>query len=151
MIASLRFEEINERYKGISQPHNNTLEWIFSNRSLAFESWLCRGTGIFWIKGKPGSGKSTLMRFLRDDSRTTEAPKMAKQDQKRIAVWFFFHERGSYMQNSFEALLRSIIFQIVSQDRESAGVLFPLYLSHGSDALTRGNWSVDRLEAAFAA
>jgi hypothetical protein len=86
MIASLRFEEINERYEGISLPHNNTLEWIFSNRRLGFESWLYRGTGIFWIKEKPGSGKSTLMRFLRDDSRTTEAPKMPKQDQKRISV-----------------------------------------------------------------
>jgi hypothetical protein len=55
------------------------------------------------------------------------------------------------MQNSFEALLRSMIYQIVSQDTESADVLLPLYLSHGSDALTRGNWSVNRLETAFAA
>jgi DNA helicase HerA-like ATPase len=27
-------------------------------------------TGIFWIFGKPGSGKSTLMKYLVEDQRT---------------------------------------------------------------------------------
>jgi len=151
MIASLRFEEINERYENISLSHRNSLEWIFSDQTLGFESWLRHGAGIFWIKGKPGSGKSTLMRFLRDDRRTTDALKVRKTDQKCIVVWFFFHERGSYMQNSYEALLRSILFQIVSQDTGSADILLPLYLSQGSDTLTRGNWSVSNMEPALAA
>ena len=150
MITSLGFQEINERYESISLPHNLTLEWIFSDQTLGFESWLRSGKGMFWIKGKPGSGKSTLMRFLRDDSRTAAALRMPEIDQKRVVVWFFFHERGSYMQNSYEALLRSILFQIVSQDTGSAKALLPLYLSQGSDAITRGNWSVDKLEAGLA-
>jgi hypothetical protein len=151
MIASLCFNEINERYENISLSHHSSLEWIFLDQKLGFESWLRRGTGIFWIKGKPGSGKSTLMRFLRDDRRTTDALIVPKTDQKWTVVWFFFHERGSYMQNSYEALLRSILFQIVSQDTGSAEVLLPFYLSQGSNIPTRGNWSVTNMDAALAA
>jgi hypothetical protein len=38
----------------------------------SFLSWLSSGNGIFHVSGKPGSGKSTLMKFLCDHPRTQE-------------------------------------------------------------------------------
>ena len=37
-----------------------------------FLPWLSSGNGIFHVSGKPGSGKSTLMKFLYDHPRTKE-------------------------------------------------------------------------------
>ncbi|CEL04889.1 hypothetical protein ASPCAL06013 [Aspergillus calidoustus] len=49
--------------------HDGTFEWIFDEgpeTGSTFLSWLRSPAdgGIFWIQGKPGSGKSTLMKFL---------------------------------------------------------------------------------------
>ncbi|RSL56714.1 hypothetical protein CEP53_006704 [Fusarium sp. AF-6] len=35
-----------------------------------FVDWLRSGEGLFWIQGKPGSGKSTLVRYIIDDETT---------------------------------------------------------------------------------
>lgn len=58
--------------------HRKTFEWIVESDSSSapdsgFLDWLKRGTGLFHIAGKPGSGKSTLMKFLANDSRVVEA------------------------------------------------------------------------------
>lgn len=37
-----------------------------------FAAWLRDGDGIFYISGKLGSGKSTLMKYLSDHTRTKE-------------------------------------------------------------------------------
>ncbi|KXH61279.1 hypothetical protein CSAL01_06594 [Colletotrichum salicis] len=39
----------------------------------SFIGWLKSGSSIFWCSGKPGSGKSTLMRFIISDPRTKSA------------------------------------------------------------------------------
>jgi putative ribosome biogenesis GTPase RsgA len=49
-----------------------TVDWVWllpaGRSSLA--QWLSTEAGIFWIQGKPGSGKSTLMNYLKGHSRT---------------------------------------------------------------------------------
>jgi ABC-type molybdenum transport system ATPase subunit/photorepair protein PhrA len=37
----------------------------------SFVDWLEKGDGIYWINGKGGSGKSTLVNYVTTDSRTT--------------------------------------------------------------------------------
>ena len=32
--------------------------------SVIFVDWLKQEDGLYWVSGKPGSGKSTLMKFL---------------------------------------------------------------------------------------
>ena len=81
--AELRLEEIKEAYK-------TTFDWIFENSELDFCSWLQNGSGIYWINGKPGSGKSTLMKHVYRHPRTIEI--IAQRDQSRLQVTaaFFF-------------------------------------------------------------
>jgi hypothetical protein len=94
-----------------------------SSRSLpqdqartTFEDWLENGTGIFWLSGKAGSGKSTLMKFLQHHRRTRELLTVwADTDPLIVASHFFWHS-GSYMQKSHEGLLRSLLYQVFEAD-----------------------------------
>jgi ABC-type polysaccharide/polyol phosphate transport system ATPase subunit len=79
---SLRFPEMGERREVIEQAHRETFRWLVDDASSfkltpvktdareRYAKWLVSGTGIFHIIGKPGSGKSTLMKLLSSHSRT---------------------------------------------------------------------------------
>ncbi|KAI1381066.1 hypothetical protein F4677DRAFT_440283 [Hypoxylon crocopeplum] len=48
----------------IPEAASGTCNWIFEHDT--FRTWLQQKSGILWLQGKPGSGKSTLMRFVAD-------------------------------------------------------------------------------------
>jgi type II secretory ATPase GspE/PulE/Tfp pilus assembly ATPase PilB-like protein len=53
------------RQKNIRVALDNTCNWLFS--TMEYRDWLDRRNiaehhGLLWIKGKPGAGKSTLMK-----------------------------------------------------------------------------------------
>ncbi|KAK8076727.1 hypothetical protein PG994_003999 [Apiospora phragmitis] len=71
--------------------------------------------GVFWVYGKPGSGKSTFMKFLcgnRDTRRCLQ--RWAGQKELIVAKSFFWYA-GSALQKSQEGLLRSLLFEILRQ------------------------------------
>ncbi|KAJ0274370.1 hypothetical protein Brms1b_008773 [Colletotrichum noveboracense] len=79
-VESLKFADIRDRYERIPVAHGKTFEWIFSEPSTSppegrnppwdnFHGWLTSDEVLYWVTGKPGSGKSTLMKFLSDDAR----------------------------------------------------------------------------------
>ena len=78
LLASLHFPMIQTRHEKIEQAHANTYEWIFrkpmpeNSESVRFIEWLEQENDIFWIHGKPGSGKSTLMKFICNNDRTRD-------------------------------------------------------------------------------
>ena len=67
---------------------------------------------MYWISGKPGSGKSTLVEHLVHHPWT----KLALQKQNHmswICLHFYFDFRGGKgINNSFEGLLRSLLYQL---------------------------------------
>ena len=94
MIDSLRNESAGWRLQEIEEAYKATFDWIFEKPELEFCAWLQNGSGIYWINGKPGSGKSTLMKHIYQHPRTMEI--MAERDKSRLQVTasFFFHDRG---------------------------------------------------------
>ncbi|KAF5578265.1 hypothetical protein FPCIR_11668 [Fusarium pseudocircinatum] len=57
--------DMNSRWHDITPAVDGTCKWIFSNPE--YKKW-AEGDGhrLFWIKGSPGCGKSTLFKCLRD-------------------------------------------------------------------------------------
>jgi hypothetical protein len=47
-----------------------------------FARWLRSNEPLFWISGKAGSGKSSLMSLIKDDSRTNRALSTWAEGQK---------------------------------------------------------------------
>ncbi|KAI4597306.1 hypothetical protein KJ359_004412 [Pestalotiopsis sp. 9143b] len=67
VLRSLHFTEIKERHADVTPAYKNTFEWIFDDEStVTFHDWLRSSEveGVYWVAGDPGSGKSTLMKFL---------------------------------------------------------------------------------------
>lgn len=78
-LHSLYFTWIEERHQLIPSAHRSAFEWAFNGVSSApaahhtLRSWIRKSDAqqnIFWVSGKAGSGKSTLMRFLVDHDAT---------------------------------------------------------------------------------
>ncbi len=76
LLVSLHFPMIQARHEKVETAHANTYEWIYRQpipgepKPMRFVEWLEQRNGIFWIHGKPGSGKSTLMKFICNHART---------------------------------------------------------------------------------
>ncbi|KAL9037179.1 MAG: hypothetical protein Q9180_003868 [Flavoplaca navasiana] len=111
--TKLRILDVNNAYKA-------TFHWLFDPDVVPFSHWLKHGTEesktFFWIQGKPGSGKSTLMKFAMRDPRTLAL--LGENDDSGPAwtlVAFFFHDRGSSIQKSLLGLLREVIDSTIRQ------------------------------------
>ncbi|KAK4448922.1 hypothetical protein QBC34DRAFT_100924 [Podospora aff. communis PSN243] len=122
-LRSLRAPERDRRLEQIESVHSHTFGWVYDKRSVGFADWLRKGKGIFWISGKPGSGKSTLMKLIHSDPRTAQLMQTWGSRSRKITATFFFHHRGNVLQKSFEGLLRGIISQLVEQEPRLAEIL----------------------------
>lgn len=157
ILSSLRAPERDRRLEQINQKLGNTFNWVYDDTSVGLSEWLQKGAGIFWINGKPASGKSTLMKYLYQDPRTHELLRAGgwKSRARLATASFFFHHRGNSMQKSFEGLLRSLVSQILEQERSLFPLLYPILVdqyrtrivSSGLDNLEKDVWAlVSQLE-----
>jgi hypothetical protein len=74
---------------------------------------------LMWVRlklgtGKPGSGKSTLMKFLYDQQQTLEALKPWSSTPV-FHAGFFFWNSGTAMQMSREGLLQTLLLTLTQQ------------------------------------
>ena len=121
LLDSLWFDEIHSREENIVDAHRKTFEWIFDVSDHAtgpwdnFIKWLKIGQDTYWINGKAGSGKSTLMSFLCQDDRTLESLRCWSGNRGKNVLMpkFYFWSGGTQMQKSIEGLLRSLIWQVL--------------------------------------
>lgn len=116
-LKNLAFEEIEDREVRIHPACERTFEWIYSDPSPTgkawsnFSRWLSHGDSIYWITGKPGSGKSTLMKFLFQDQRTSNI--LCKHSEKKMIITgFFFWNSGTEIQMSQKGLFRTLLRNI---------------------------------------
>ena len=93
------------RRDDVADPAHTTCQWILEHGS--YKKWYKNQRGLLWIKGNPGAGKSTVLKY---------AFKAAKQNNEGlILASFFFHGRGSLIQKSPLGLFRSLLHQILQQ------------------------------------
>lgn len=113
VLTSLKFDSMYFREANVSAAHSKTFQWLFDNQS-DFYKWLSANpTGPFWISGKPGSGKSTLMKFISRQETCQEALQAWTKDELLITAHFYFWSAGTPMQKSLQGLLQTILYQIM--------------------------------------
>jgi hypothetical protein len=138
---------MNERVGEVTRAHDHTFDWVFTNPETGFLDWLHSNKSLFWITGKPGSGKSTLMKYLLEDSRTQEA--LSKQGRPILSTpAFFFHARGVETEKSFDGLLRSILFQLLSEVPKLVDSVADIYREYKEENLVCP-WTTLQLEKAL--
>lgn len=77
--------------------------------------WLSSSKGLYWISGKPGSGKSTLIDYLAHNNRTKLALQQYRPTEWIVLRFFFDFRGGKGVTNSFEGLLRSLLHQLIRE------------------------------------
>ncbi|KAF4205337.1 hypothetical protein CNMCM8927_006339 [Aspergillus lentulus] len=113
LIDSLKFDQIDARQMTIKKAHAKTCRWLLNKPE--YRDWLDNKKlgehhGLLWMKGKPGTGKSTIMKFALADARKTM--------KDTIVMSFFFNARGEDLEKSTVGLYRALLSEILERDPE---------------------------------
>jgi hypothetical protein len=132
ILNSLKFPSMTYRYEGVSESHHRTFEWIYQENAEAtqhwsdFVQWLRHGHGPYWVNGKAGSGKSTLMKYIFENPKTTEQL-LLWAGQETLTIPSFFWNGGTPDQRSQSGLLRTILYDVLSTHRQLIPIVLPRY------------------------
>lgn len=129
-LESLGAQAYNPRFTAIETAHRESYHWIWDEgpSGPGFVDWLKIGTGIYWISGKPGAGKSTLMKYVYKDDRL-KCILSSMNNRQSILVGYFFHELGQPLEGTFVGLLSAMLQQLLSQCRDLARFILPIFQS----------------------
>lgn len=136
LLEALAFEHMGTRLANINIAQDQTCRWLFDTDEYrqwrqGFRSSRYR---FLWIKGKPGSGKSTLM--------ATALQQASGDFRYSIVASFFFNARGDRAGRTTQGMYRTLLHQILSQLPElPSGVP-----SQVSASLSQRGWSVTVLQ-----
>ncbi|KAF8242085.1 hypothetical protein K440DRAFT_566563, partial [Wilcoxina mikolae CBS 423.85] len=107
-LNALRFD--NTRSKMITEEHKGSLEWLWEHRQ--YQTWSsAEGSELLLIEGKPGSGKSTLMKYFERNLLVREP--LARE---AIVASFFYSYREGELQTNHSNMLRSILYSVLDQE-----------------------------------
>lgn len=94
-----------------------------------FTNWLRNESGIFHISGKPGAGKSTLMKFLYNNELTRQYLNDWSNEKEVILARSFFWRLGNDTQTLI-SLIRSLLHHVLSTAKELIPIAFPSQWEH---------------------
>ncbi|KAI1872897.1 hypothetical protein JX265_004727 [Neoarthrinium moseri] len=122
-LRSLYFRYYSDRHDSVKQAHSSTFNWILDDTldaehpASSLVQWFESGSGCYWINGKAGSGKSTLMKHVLNDPRTKALLRRwtGSSENEAACASFFFWNLGTTLQKSQEGLLRSLLYDILCQ------------------------------------
>lgn len=158
---SLAFPEMFLRQKKLRSAHPGTYQWIFSDEVSEFKAhkrcqfldWLKHSVGsdslVFWMTGKAGSGKSTLMNYIEEQARTRQALTEWSSGQPVLLLSHYFWKPGSDLQNSMTGFLQSILWQALQADIGLACVILGHDLGSPDEVSASLTWTESRLFLAF--
>ncbi|KAL4889741.1 hypothetical protein BDV59DRAFT_195423 [Aspergillus ambiguus] len=111
LLGSLKFDQIDVRKLTIKTAHSKTCKWLL--RTPEYILWLddtkiCDHNGVLWIKGKPGAGKSTLMKFAFNSWKSRKG---------KIILSFFFNARGNDLEKSTIGIVPELVALFDSLER----------------------------------
>ncbi|KAM0718815.1 hypothetical protein Q7P37_005887 [Cladosporium fusiforme] len=115
ILRSLLFDDIKAREEQIHEAYNQTFNWIFEDDKSPFRTWLASSSEIFWVSGKAGSGKSTLMKFLVNHGQTKNILRSWAGSQRLVCASYFFWNSGTITQRSHLGLMQSLLYQVLRQ------------------------------------
>ena len=140
LLESLSFPQKNYRFTTIEPAYRETCQWLFETPE--YTRWRNRDlrgvhNRILWLKGKPGTGKSTITKCALEHANTMYP------DERNI--YFFFNARGDKLEKCTEGMFRSLLHQI-AQDVPS---LLQSVDTEAVEGYDRTGWPIDLLRSLF--
>ncbi|KAH8892902.1 hypothetical protein GQ53DRAFT_718515, partial [Thozetella sp. PMI_491] len=141
LTKSLTFAQIDSRYYMVERAHTKTCRWLLDNPE--YLNWanaeLSSENNFLWIKGKPGAGKSTIMKFAVSEAKNRR--------NGTTILHFFFNARGSELERSTLGLYRSILLQLLQASSDGQPILNTDITD--SELSSAHEWTLQRLKELF--
>lgn len=143
LLNMLRFDQIDARQMSLKAAQGKTCRWML--KAHRYKEWLDSGSlqkhnGFLWIKGKPGAGKSIMMKFLFQEAR--------RSMKNTIVISFFFNARGDTLEKSTNGLYRSLLFNLMSKMPDLISCLDHCGM-HSLAAIKETGWQPEMLKEIF--
>ncbi|GAB7358624.1 hypothetical protein MBLNU230_g3854t1 [Neophaeotheca triangularis] len=154
ILSSLKNPELQRRWEDIPDAdEDQTRDWL-----LAFESqepqianllsFLQAGSGLFWILGKPASGKSVFTKFLADPARLDDLLEEQPPSEQCTIASHWFWTPGTKTQNSLQGMLQSLLHQVLKADPDLVKRVCP---TRWTRRIESSSWSVNELRSSLQA
>lgn len=140
LLDSLSFPQKNYRFTTIEPTYRQTCQWLFETPEYArWRDWDLRQAhhGILWLKGKPGTGKSTITKHALEHANATYL------DERNI--YLFFNARGDKLEKCTEGMFRSLVHQVAPDVPSLLQSVHP----EAVQGYTSIGWLVDLLRSLF--
>ncbi|KAH7031147.1 uncharacterized protein B0I36DRAFT_323287 [Microdochium trichocladiopsis] len=123
ILKLLEFPRMNSRKSAIQAEQSKTCRWFLAHPKYA--RWAGQNghdsyrSSFLWMRGKAGTGKSTMMRFLDLEARKRHSD---------IVISYFFNARGELVEKSITGMYRSLLSQLLTLAQNLQHVLDGLEL-----------------------
>ena len=137
LLQSLQFEQIDRRYLSVKFPHAKTCSWFLKTREYLDWRKADQHHSFLWVKGKPGAGKSTLMKYAFDHFKAKPHEKLS----------FFFHARGVGLERTASGMYRTLLIKLL-QPRPHLRAAFDL-AGFAPWNVNNTAWNIEMLKSVF--
>lgn len=143
LLASLTFEQMDARLRNVEPALPSTCQWIFTHKH--FLAWadvnaVGRHQPFLWIKGKPGSGKSTIMKEILAWSKS------AWSRESLILAYFFNARSADQLEKSRLGLYRALLYQILNSCPNTRATFVETFASKVSESGHVAPWTLPELQ-----
>lgn len=145
MLSSLKHNTFDDRRRGIKSAQGGTCSWLLAHKQYANSSSPMKAEEyhrFLWTKGKPGAGKSTVMKFALQDAE------QQKQDDD-VVISFFFNARGVDSEKFTMGMWSALLYQILSRADDLQCILHTVETRLQNDPAAP-TWTEDLLCLTFA-
>ncbi|KAF7507851.1 hypothetical protein GJ744_010015 [Endocarpon pusillum] len=145
-LRSLAFQELGDRERDVEPALVDTCEWLYENdtykkwQSIGVDEHLAR-PNMIWIKGKPGAGKSTLMK-----EAVRRAKKQAASNSTIVIEFFFSSRRNIDLEKTPLGLLRTLLHQLLQKDLMLMAEFLPLWRKKRNTLSEGWQWHRNELQ-----
>lgn len=146
LLASLTFDQMDSRLRNVEPALNSTCQWLFNHRQ--FLAWTAVSTDpeyqpFLWIKGKPGSGKSTIMKEM-------HAWMVNAWSRDTLVLAYFFNARSpDDLEKSSLGLYRALLHQIMVNCPRTREAFVKRFAIKISTAGIVASWSLGELKTFY--
>ncbi|KAL9131558.1 MAG: hypothetical protein Q9175_006735 [Cornicularia normoerica] len=131
---------MHARESNIEPAAKDTGNWLLESDD--FQDWAQRKHhGFFWIRGNPGSGKSTLIKKAYSNIRDSSS------DPSSIITAFFFNARGSDVEKSTVGLFRTLIHSLCQRISALRAIVLRKYLEKSRLLQPGWEWPIGEIKA----
>ena len=141
LISAISYSGMETRQQTVAKSYANTFDWALQTHTTklqkwdSFTNWLESNDQIYWITGKPGSGKSTLVKYLsqsKGDACSTNSRcypflrRWAGERDLMVVPFYFWASDNAELQKSRGGLLRTLLHLILCAKPWLVPIAFPL-------------------------